>query len=56
VNQANPLFYAEKYSIFFIKSPQISFFGEEMRDYRPAKIDSTSVKIPSLLDEPFERK
>ncbi len=56
MNQANPLFYVEKYSIFFIKSPQISFFGEEMRDYRPAKIDLTNVKIPSLLDEPFERK
>ena len=29
---------------------------EEMRDYRPAEIDSTNFKIPSLLEEPFARK
>jgi hypothetical protein len=57
VNQVNPLFHVEKCSISLSKSSQTSF-AEGIKDglHRPAKIDSTNPKIPSLLEEPFERK
>jgi hypothetical protein len=37
------------------KSPR-PFFPEVERGYFPFKIDFTNVKIPSLVEEPFERK
>ncbi len=37
------------------KSPRFSF-SEVERGYFPFKIDFTNVKMPSLVEEPFERK